>query len=387
MRQLLALVTLVLLAPLSFANTSLRDLGNGQVAFEIKLPSNQQFVQVFARQNGQQNVAEAITPSAQSNGDGTSTYRYVRGGYQQGDLIEYRFYSYLPSASGVFTPGTTENNWTSYKYGQATAGKLVNLGNGKVRFEITLPSNQDYVEVFARKNGVQNLAVNITNSATSNGNGTSTYSLEQNGYDLGDLIESRFYSYAPGQSAIFTPGTTASNWYSEILAQQQLFLTSDGNYTLGKQLNQWQQESLIQVFTQQGSSTAHPSQTGWYLTRATPVDLSTPIVDGYTYANLKGLYVKPCNASVWVNIQNTVFADILNARYELVNPGINYSVDITTNYSMLPGTQPTTEYDCGGTLMPISTRIGTVDVRTDTQVQFAYVVEFTKTQQINTKSN
>jgi hypothetical protein len=378
MRQMITLLALLLLAPFSFANTAIHDLGNGQVAFEIKLPAGQQFVQVFARQNGQQNLAEAITASAQTNGDGTTTYRYVRGGYQQGDQIQYRFYSYLPGQTGVFTPGATESSWTSFQYGQAIPGKLINLGDGKVRFEITLPSTQQYVEIFSRKNGVQNLAVNIVGNGKNNGDGTSTYSIERIGYATGDLVEYRFYSYANGQAPIFTPGTTATNWYKETVSAPQLFLTEEGNYQLGKQINQWQEESFIKVFRQQGNSTAVPAQTGWYLNRATPVDLFTNVVDGFTYGKLKGLYIKPCHSDVWVNIQNTVFADMLNARAELLNPGVDYTADITTNYGMLTGTHPTVEFDCGGNLIPVSTRIGTINVRTNTQVEFAYVVEFTK---------
>lgn len=387
MRNITTLLILLLIAPLSFANTAVRDLGNGQVSFEIKLPTNQQFVQVFARQNGQQNIAEAITASAQTNGDGTSTYTYVRGGYQKGDKIEYRFYSYLPSQSGVFTPGTTESSWKSYQYGQAKPGKLINLGDGKVRFEVTLPSNQTYVEIFSRKNGEQNLAVNIAGTEKVNGDGTSTYSIDRIGYAVGDSIEYRFYSHTNGQSVAFIPGTTATSWYKETLSQPQLFLTEDGNYQVGKQTNQWQEESFVKVIRQTGSSVATPAQTGWFLSRGTPVDFTTSIADGFTYGKLKGLYIKPCHSDIWVNIQNTVFADMLNARAEILNPGIDYSFDVTTNYSFLTGTYPTVEYDCGGNLIPINTRIGTVNVRTNTQVEFAYVVEFTKSQQLVAQHN
>ena len=376
MRHIITLLLLTLITPFSFATTAIRDLGNGQVAFEIKLPANQQFVQVFARQNGQQNLAESITASAQNNGDGTATYTYVRGGYQQGDLIQYRFYSYLPGQTGVFTPGATESNWTSFQYGQANPGKLTNLGDGKIRFEVTLPSNQQYVEIFSRKNGVQNLAVNIASTEKNNGDGTSTYKIDRIGYAVGDLVEYRFYSYASGQTPTFTPGTTATSWYKEALSAPQLFLTEDGNYQQGKYINQWQEESFIKVIRQQGSSTAVPAQTGWFLSRGTPVDFTTVIADGFTYGKLKGLYIKPCHSDIWVNIQNTVFADMLNARLETVNPGVDYSFDVTTNYSFLPGTHPTVEYDCGGDLIPISTRIGTINVRTNTLVEFAYVVEF-----------
>ena len=89
------------------------DLGNGSVAYSVVLPSGQAYVEVFARQNGIQNVAQNIVGSEVANGDGTSTYRYVNPGYAASDAIEYRFYSYLPSSPGVFTPGPIENLWIS----------------------------------------------------------------------------------------------------------------------------------------------------------------------------------------------------------------------------------------------------------------------------------
>src|SRR5207302_2714310 len=77
----------------------------------------QAYVEVFARQNGIQNVAQNIVNSEQDNGDGTSTYSYVRQGYSACDAVDYRFYSYLPSSPGVFTPGPIESSWLSLNYG------------------------------------------------------------------------------------------------------------------------------------------------------------------------------------------------------------------------------------------------------------------------------
>jgi len=87
------------------------DLGNGRLGFQVTLPKGQQYVEVFARQNGIQNVAVAIQGSAVDHGDGTATYAFVRDGYRPGDLVEYRFYSYLPRSPGVFTPGPIEWRW------------------------------------------------------------------------------------------------------------------------------------------------------------------------------------------------------------------------------------------------------------------------------------
>lgn len=90
------------------------NLGGGQLKFQVTLPSGQQYVEVFARQNGQQNVAVAIQGNAQNNGNGTTTYSLTRSGYAASDKVEYRFYSYKPASPGVFTPGPAEQVWYGY---------------------------------------------------------------------------------------------------------------------------------------------------------------------------------------------------------------------------------------------------------------------------------
>src|SRR5262249_23672756 len=77
------------------------DLGQGTVEFDVVLPSGQAYVEVFVRQNGIQNIASNIVHDVVDHGDGTSTYRHVAHGYCAGDLIEYRFYSYLPNSPGL----------------------------------------------------------------------------------------------------------------------------------------------------------------------------------------------------------------------------------------------------------------------------------------------
>jgi hypothetical protein len=90
------------------------DLGDGSVRFSVTLPSGQQYVEVFSRQNGLQNVATNIVKNASVHADGTTTYSLQRAGYQIGDNVEYRFYSYLPRSPGRFTPGPREMIWQSY---------------------------------------------------------------------------------------------------------------------------------------------------------------------------------------------------------------------------------------------------------------------------------
>jgi hypothetical protein len=102
-------------------HTSVCDLGDGGLRFLVTLPTHQQYVEVFARQNGIQNAAVNITQSAHVHFDGSTTYSYARGGYQEGDQVQYRFYSYLPASPGVFTPGPQEQVWVSYSYDAAPA--------------------------------------------------------------------------------------------------------------------------------------------------------------------------------------------------------------------------------------------------------------------------
>ncbi|HLP40090.1 MAG TPA: hypothetical protein VK465_01170 [Fibrobacteria bacterium] len=87
------------------------NIGDGTVAFEVTFAAPQQYVEVFVRQNGLQNVAQNIVNNIINNGDGTITYKLTRGGYNPGDMVEYRFYSYAQNSPGVFTPGSIENRW------------------------------------------------------------------------------------------------------------------------------------------------------------------------------------------------------------------------------------------------------------------------------------
>ena len=87
----------------------------------MTLPSGQQYVEVFVRQNGIQNIATNIVSNATVHADGSTTYSLTRPGYSIGDSVEYRFYSYLPKSPGVFTPGPIEQRWQTYVYGRASS--------------------------------------------------------------------------------------------------------------------------------------------------------------------------------------------------------------------------------------------------------------------------
>lgn len=99
--------------------SSATDEGNGTVEYAVVLPSGQAFVELFVRQNGIQNIALDITRFGTPLGDGTTRYAFtIPNFYRAGEILEYRFYSYLPHAPGLFTPGPIENEWRWLTYGQ-----------------------------------------------------------------------------------------------------------------------------------------------------------------------------------------------------------------------------------------------------------------------------
>jgi len=100
-------------SPLCAQSASALYSADGSVNFSVKLPSGQQYVELFARTNGIQNIAQGIVGTGVVNTDGTTTYSYKASGYRTGDVVEYRFYSYLPNTPGVFTPGPVENAWNT----------------------------------------------------------------------------------------------------------------------------------------------------------------------------------------------------------------------------------------------------------------------------------
>ena len=120
-RALMVATTLAAFAGTASANetSSATDLGDGTLEYAIVLPSGQAFVQLFVRQNGIQNIALDITHLATDLGDGTTRYALtINDYYKVGEILEYRFYHYLPNSPGLFTPGPIENEWRWIRYGQ-----------------------------------------------------------------------------------------------------------------------------------------------------------------------------------------------------------------------------------------------------------------------------
>lgn len=201
-------------------------LANGDVRFAVKFPAAQRQVEVFARKNGSQNVAQPMLGFR--NADGTFTYRYVAPAslYRSGDKITARFYSFVANQPGVFTPGPTQSTWLNdFTYGSSAcdisgaplaAGHphIQMLSNGAVKLSVTLPNVQKYVEVFVRLNGVQDPATNIVSSAVPGPPGSSTFSLvlPANRFKHGDQLIARFYSYKQNAPGVFTPGPEENVW-------------------------------------------------------------------------------------------------------------------------------------------------------------------------------
>ena len=94
--------------------TYVQQVASGNLQFSVTLPTGQQYVEAFVEQNDVQTIAQNIVSSGVANADGTKTYSLVSPAskYKSGDRVLARFYSYLPKAPGVFTPGSTDNVWT-----------------------------------------------------------------------------------------------------------------------------------------------------------------------------------------------------------------------------------------------------------------------------------
>ena len=240
------------------------------------------------------------------------------------------------------------------------------LGAGTVQFSITLPSGQHYVEVFSRKNGVQNVAHNITSSALLNGDGTTTYTFQKSGYVTGDIIEYRFYSYVgPG---VFTPGPSESTWVSFRYGGPATFQTSSGSYVLGLQKDASGRTFSYQVETTTDRSYITPYSTGWFTTKASPAADSVPVQ--FVEAELVGTFVKKAGSTSYdpVTAYDTyTISPMLNGAW------LDIAVDPDT--AVYPGVFVDSRYAEGGHTITLQTFIGPQTLLTDATVTFAYLIK------------
>jgi hypothetical protein len=148
-------------------------------------------------------IAPAILNLALAAG---TYYISVRGVGEGNPFIDgYSNYSSIGNFSISGTLHTTPITCNDY---------IRQLPNGDIKFVVTFPTPQAYVEVFATKNDVQYLATNIVGSQLLNGDGSYTYSYTEPAsfYQTSDKIAARFYSHTTGGPAIFTPGPSEMIW-------------------------------------------------------------------------------------------------------------------------------------------------------------------------------
>ncbi len=355
-------------------------LPNNQIDLSVTLPNGQEVVEMFAKQNGVQNVSVNITSSESDNGDGTSTYNVVLTGYNNSDAVEYRSYNFRAGAVSNFIPGPDASAWKSFSY--TGSSSIINLNHeiltgNQLKLSIVLPTGQTYVEMFAKKNGVLNVATNITSSAIDNGDGTSTYSLILNGYTSGDVIEYRSYSYVAGQSSIFTPGADASVWKTMNYGG---FTTADANYILGAHdgvftevvYSNKREHTMPMFWTSMGQGGYHHDWL-WY---GHPEDLALPLV--MTDARKVAIYVQRCTDGAWVNLDDATPYSTLSTFHEYIHAGDSEYRLIRNEGGAYPGYVIGgvlhEEYACGSRTINVRYYYGYENKQTDGTVSFAYVI-------------
>ena len=240
------------------------------------------------------------------------------------------------------------------------------VGAGTVKYSVTLPSGQHFVEVFARKNGVQNTAHDITASGLANGDGTTTYSYAKTGYQAGDKIDYRFYSYVG--PAVFTPGPTQTVWVSFTYGGATTFKTSAGNYLLANQKDASGRTFSYQVETSVGTTFVTPYSTGWFMTKASPT--GTEIAVEFVEADLAGTFVKKAGSDVYDPV----------SAYDTYTIGTFHGpdyLDITVedDTAEYPGQRIDSAHAEGGRSITIPTFIGPQTLTTDAKVTFAYLIK------------
>ena len=240
------------------------------------------------------------------------------------------------------------------------------LGGGTVRFSVTLPSGQHYVEVFSRKNGVQNVAHNITSSGVVNSDGTTTYTFEKGGYVTGDSIEYRFYSYVgPG---VFTPGPGETTWVTFGYGGATTFQTSSGTYVLGTQKDTSGRTFSYQVETTTDRTFVTPYSTGWFLTKASPADDSVPVQ--FVEAELIGTFVKKAGSAIYDPVTAYDTYDIAPTQN-----GVWLDIAVDADTAAYPGVFVDSRYAEGGRSITLQTFIGPQTLLTDATVTFAYLIK------------
>jgi hypothetical protein len=240
------------------------------------------------------------------------------------------------------------------------------LGAGSVKYSVTLPSGQHFVEVFARKNGVQNTAHEITPSGVANNDGTTTYSFVKSGYVAGDNVEYRFYSYIGPR--VFTPGPGQTTWLGFVYGGATTFQTSTATYLLGAQLDSSGRTFSYQVETTTGSTSITPYSTGWILSKASPGDDSVAVQ--LEAAELVGTFVKRAGATIY----DPASAYDSYAITATLSPSW-LDIAVEPDSAVYPGTMADPKYAEDGHFVTIPTLIGPQTLLTDATLTFAYLIK------------
>ena len=242
----------------------------------------------------------------------------------------------------------------------------LDLGAGNVKYSVRLPSGQRYVEVFARKNGVQNTAHAITESGEPNSDGTTTYSYVKTGYAAGDAIQYRFYSYIGPRR--FTPGPGEGAWIDFRYGDVATFRTSTATYLLGEQRDSSGRSFNYGVQTTTGSTYITPYSTGWILTKASPGDASVAVQ--LLDAELVGTFVKKAGSAIYDPVSaydSYAITTTMSASW--------LDIAVSPDTAVYPGTAADPTYAEGGHLVTIPTFTGPQTLLTDASVTFAYLIE------------
>ncbi len=357
------------------ALVTITDRENGDLRSEVLLPCGQAYVELFQRRSGVQVTALDITSSERAVSGGYCTYSAVTTGFSPGQPVETRFYSYLPGAPGVFTPGPGETTWRTYAYGRNPIGArpgnvqpgdlhVVDLGDGQARFDLYAPSGQHYAEVFARRDGVQDVAGDVTGTETPLGGGMSRYERVHDAYADGAAIEYRAYHFLPSTAGVFAPGPSPGAWKSYTYGD-----------IAGVMFDRWQLAPGpdLDVDVYYGHATSHivPAHTGWYLNRAAVPPLTVP-TNGFATTRVAEVYVRRCDTAAWERLSELPAYDYPSAT-DATEDGL-YQFAPTPTWSVLPGTRVNPQYECGGHKITIPTFIGPQTLTTGAKIHYAYVV-------------
>ncbi len=241
------------------------------------------------------------------------------------------------------------------------------LGSGSVQYTVTLPSGQHYVELFARKNGVQNTAHEITSSGLPNGDGTATYSFVKTGYKAGDAVEYRFYSYIG--RAVFTPGPAQTAWVSFTYGgSAPTFHTTLGDFLLANQVDGSGRNFSYQIALSSGSTAITPYGSGWFVTRASPTGTEVEVQSAE--AALIGTFVKRAGSDLYDPV--TKYDSYTISSFQSPH-WLDITVDPDT--AVYPGERSDQTYAEGGHYVTVQTVIGPQSVYTDATVHFAFLIK------------